>query len=87
MSLDNQIFDSLQRLERDTGELVAGQRNLEKYISAVSENGRRIGERLDNHVLDPEAHGNKAVSASWHMVLAISALILAIGTFLVQVVK
>lgn len=87
MSIDDRVFESLQRLERDTGELVAGQKNLEKYISAVSDNGRRTSEKLDTHITDPGAHGQKAVNTSWHLAIAVVALLLTFGAFLIQTIR
>ena len=85
--MDDKIFDSLQRLEHNTGRLVAGQENLEKYIQAVSNNAKQTEDRLETHVIDPEAHGRKAVQLSWQMALGVIGALIGIGAFIYEITK
>ena len=85
--MDDKIFDSLQRLEHNTGRLVAGQENLEKYIQAVSNNAKHTEERLENHVVDPEAHGRKAIKLNWQMVFGVIGALIGIAAFIYAIAK
>ena len=54
--MEKQLLGMIGSLQKDMGRVLAGIDNLKGYVGAVSENTKKIDEKLDEHVLSNTAH-------------------------------
>lgn len=74
---NSEFFKMLVQVHQTTGRIEENQRNYKEYLDAVNENQKETEKKLDDHIENIEAHGEKARSGVWALVGKILAALIA----------
>ena len=74
---DKEFYQMMVQVHQSVGRIESDNKNMLSYLNAVNNNQKETAEKLDKHIEDVDAHGEKIRSSVWEKVGKIATGLIA----------